>query len=536
MSDLAAGRLKGTLQGYNMLTSVTQNAVNRQLKELYNVSESLRKLEIKTRKGTVTMSATLDPCKVQFRMGTSNKSVTFFMYLKTGFFHWFDEDQEKHKTDIKDWILAFGVNLDLRTMEKSPDHVVERLRQSGVGQPGNYTVEQLFLDFTAADLTHYEERLSHLPDLDWDRAKSDQDRYDIADMRAAFTTYMNKYLTVLSSKDQPENHTIGYIPVFKHNKVYPLPTLTPTSLDFQNYPFVSVAGTRPSEGLTGDAGLNLLLYLEMTDHHSSPNLPLSTSANWVIPGPDNRSVDGCAALSRQIFFEGWILPLLNPINRATFIAADKAEFTSLPFKQFKYGFTRVPPSDMDLSFKWVGMEGKNATFQCQKSSFKEDDGTFGKIKVSTNMNNYIHVPAFPSAQNCAINMSGQSLISVEVYAWPHHVVYTGKLNWSGSLILKAIDSEGKLQMHMEPATPITSITADKKTEVIGDWGFLGPDVNDSLKTDLGGIKISDGLANINNLLSGSYPFYFGQGSVFFMKNPVFNEEADLLIELDYKGV
>lgn len=112
-AGLADRRLSAKIELYDMVTAVTQRGatpvsrpdngltvnylgINSQFAAMHRVEPTLQKMEIKGKK-TVTMSAELGPPKVSLRLGTNDKTVLFYLYLKSGWFRWYDPDEEEIK-------------------------------------------------------------------------------------------------------------------------------------------------------------------------------------------------------------------------------------------------------------------------------------------------------------------------------------------------------------------------------------------------------------------------------------------------------
>ena len=156
-------------------------------------------------------------------------------------------------------------------------------------------------------------------------------------------------------------HTVYNIPRFKKPHVYHVPTIPPTSLTFQFYPFTTTGGKADSDG----SGRNMLLFLETTMGRPLPNLQLNTSSYWVVPGSDGKSPDGAVALSRRIFLEGWLIQKLSIINRSTDVSAAAAivgqdasgyfagyDWTNDNDPHFDYNFRRATAATTANALTW----------------------------------------------------------------------------------------------------------------------------------------------------------------------------------------
>lgn len=100
------------------------------------------------------------------------------------------------------------------------------------------------------------------------------------------------------------------------------PTFLPTDVKFQSYPWIGKPpNNQPISGLTGNAVLNYLCYLEMTDNRPPPTdlsaTYLKIDGNWTDGDTSNvSSMDlGTFCLSKRNFLDRWLLPKLRAMNQ-----------------------------------------------------------------------------------------------------------------------------------------------------------------------------------------------------------------------------
>lgn len=72
-------------------------------------------------------------------------------------------------------------------------------------------------------------------------------------LKITFAAYVQDYITSLKNSDKHDHSIIHYLPKFKKPENYPIPTLPPTDLNFQNLRFVPGA----------EKDNNMLIYLQM---------------------------------------------------------------------------------------------------------------------------------------------------------------------------------------------------------------------------------------------------------------------------------
>lgn len=173
-----------------------------------------------------------------------------------------------------------------------PDHI-----QAALTNPNEF-----LFDFTNADLIS--------PTNGVDKSES---RFDISEeTKTSFYMLIEAYLVILRKKDEdghPAEHSISrYTATARRPDVFTAaPTCAPTSLSFQNLPFVMKDGDEalPEPVLEGEN--TMLVYLQMTDGHKMPNTLLAPSANGVMPPLDETSKlsDGALCLSKASFRGGF---------------------------------------------------------------------------------------------------------------------------------------------------------------------------------------------------------------------------------------
>jgi hypothetical protein len=126
------------------------------------------------------------------------------------------------------------------------------------------------------------------------------------------------------------------------------------------------------------------------------------------------------------------------------------------------------------------------------------------------------------------------------------------MSWNAAFKFKAVADGGGLEVVMDPPIPSAPVVnGGKSFGFFGDLGVSGPDPREQIKSRMSDYNVVPVLNDMNNLFKGtwvSYPiwtvpflthhkqFYFAGAGEFFFKNPVFNREADLMLELQYKGV
>ena len=107
----------------------------------------------------------MDPPTVSFYIPSEIHKVHFCVNLASGKCSWYKIDHTMHpptvivmRADIAKWTLTFTVNLGLDKVNQVPKEIKDKIKF-----PGSYSLSQLLLDFTMADLSSFDPKLSYTP-------------------------------------------------------------------------------------------------------------------------------------------------------------------------------------------------------------------------------------------------------------------------------------------------------------------------------------------------------------------------------------
>ncbi|KJK66656.1 hypothetical protein P875_00127979 [Aspergillus parasiticus SU-1] len=252
-----------------------------------------------------------------------------------------DDDESVTSFSLKNFTIACPIDLALVEIDdESPDY--QRVRNLMGHAPGDYSIRQLFLDFSTAQTNHPDIGDSDfgvwtnddwiLKDMDvptppsgaqptenywrpdgWELGKS-----RVLDAEVLENVQILFQKSIDTKLKEANAGQIGFTAVL--NSGAEDPTFKPTALRFQTYPWSDATGP-VDPGFEGTGRLNYLLYLEMTDSRPLPGGDdeyLNVTGNWT-DGTDP-SQEGIAefasyVLARQRFLDEWFLPRLSKINR-----------------------------------------------------------------------------------------------------------------------------------------------------------------------------------------------------------------------------
>ncbi|KAJ1547480.1 hypothetical protein HK096_002709 [Nowakowskiella sp. JEL0078] len=509
------------MEGFDQIVALSQNNINMSLKHLFlnnpNIYQNL-KIDV-TDEGTMT--AVMNPPTVELIVENEEHKVYFFLNFKSGTFEYWNghgPNSTKDSLSMDGWVFAFKVNLLLSELDKIPDSVNSRIDKNLVDNPDSYSVSQLLLDFQTADLAEYDQEKSKLIGL-------------TPGLEVKQKTYLLMYLTDYIESLKTGSHGIlGYAITVKKPELANLTasSFPPTSLKFQIYPYLS-GGDANAPKIPG-SGYNMLLFLQMTGGRKIPADILNWSGNWIAPSPpSNLMMAGTMAICKQNFWDGLLLPVLEDINKLTVQGANAIFIDAMSLN----------PSDPDLQlhdFSWKSSNKGSLTFDYTKSKEKKYFG--GSEKAENSIDNQI----LWTAGSPVIKISGNANIKISTEEDPTSsfgsVLFeskTANIDWNFTLTLSSVN-DGSLTVNAsEPQVTASSSHELAPTNLFGITFSSGFDkATIELQNNLESkIDIDNITKTIKNTLNGQNKFVFPGGGTFSMKNPLFNDESDLLVELTY---
>ncbi|KAJ5628178.1 hypothetical protein N7490_010406 [Penicillium lividum] len=257
--------------------------------------------------GTMTVGFIPSPRKAQ-------RSLTMIYQV-----NWHDDEDEwfDEVYDMKGWKIAFQLELGLTKLERSHPWFNKLLGQPPPNEKDTLRSRIIVGDYSLNSLVaKFEIKYTALFDLE----KSNFNGADILgerDFKENFTFMINKakatFFNVLH-----ETKTLGYV-LQSSAKPEDKPKLNfvPYRIQYQTYPWSNPAlEMKTTSGLTGDANLNCLLYLETTDGKELPNerfLPYQgnfTDGRLEATYNSEASEFGAFHMSSRNFFDGYLLKKL----------------------------------------------------------------------------------------------------------------------------------------------------------------------------------------------------------------------------------
>lgn len=508
------------LQGFDMVVAITQASMNTQLFALYKAKDTAgqyiikRDLDINLEESGIELTGTIGSPEgggpwIEFGVPGNSRAALFYLPVSSGSLkHWvIDHGKPVQKTiDFTDLTYAFKVNLDLVGIQQDdiknnipiPPVVKQHLANF---TDDLFTVRALFMDFQNADLSAYDKAKSTIPEaLNTVKGISD------------FQSAIENHFTSLSGTKNP--YILGYAIDSKNQNADAgvHPTFVPTGATFSTF-------NDPH-----NSDLNALNFLVMTNKSGLPSAPGAGlfPENWAT----TTEYEGAFVLDSKLLFEEWFLPTIkNSLGLSAPVRSGNKWTLSSNVDE---RITRANAIDYSLGLKWFT----------------------GDLHIHTTGVNSVTVSfESPSRSKAEIDISGS--LRSRRDSW----FYASKLNLSK----ESVYSSSSLDFTMK----ITIIAGDKGQLAFSHKLTMGKPKTASGGTDLGGIievvldkifpvghtvndlitqdsdrlasLLTDGVRNIDaSLQKINARFVMPAGGVFFFKNPQFNAEGDLLMEISYK--
>jgi hypothetical protein len=525
------------LYGVDTVIAIPQWYINANLNQLLlhgktTTGGSLKDINISLSEGNTFLVGTLSSISTIVFVEGSVSKVKFILKFASGTMDYWDimfNPPQKKTADIKN--LQFGFDVDLshagvpagQILPDAVNAAAQKLRNSGLGD-GAFTIQQLFMDFQNAALSQYDPDITVFPEN------------FPASAVGAFPTYLNTYLEMLRKAG---GHILGYAVKVENpgNKTDPVATFPPTQLNFVTNQYQPNNNPKKDE-LKPD--LDCVSYLMMTGADQFPvNLPL-WMGNFIEPSDGANGWMGVMALAKSRFVDDFLLPVLGPLVAAYWTLSDQDGSLDL-----KYAAATGALTANEQGGSWSS--GTLSSHSHVTNTFSNDDVYYNistsvalsvqpeqnKIVITRTTNfdiKYIH---WYGVEGNAVSNEFQTFYSVPLVI---------------TITLLGVN-DGALQVKAESNHP--EINPNKNT-VYGDpygWLITGTngdysiwkDVSDTTDTVVNNavpLAVMEGaLPGIVDAITNALklrPLVFPGGNQLFMANPVFNDECDLLVALQYK--
>ena len=530
-ADAKPKRVSNSLQGYDQIIAVSEDAINAILNTRYSSLLKLAKdKRLRSFKHSIpkhgTIDATLGAPRIQFHVPDNADMVRFFLKFATGSLTYWDgegRDAEEVVQPFRDWTIGFDVSLDMQKLTTVPQEIRDKL---SLAHDQSYSASQIILSLSSAAAAKMNWLISSTPGLT--PAADTQEVF-----KTHFEDYMKLYLSWMSKGTfsvlgyaihaETSDQNVGTAKAPKYVN-YRIQEYAPTTTQFQDY-------HRTSQD---NAGLDALIFLQKIEGTTAPNVSdysPSKAGNWIVGG-----LPVSLAVSKDVFWNAFILDKLQVVNTQSLTLANNIyHWVYVKTATTSTNNTWIISSkDKPTEASWVNGD-TSATYSW--SEFKPDNHTWmsgmSKDEITTKINNEIKWTPGGNAISLSID------IFIHKYVWSQEgevdrqtANFTISLKWSLSITLSTI-VDGGLATHIESTTPVLDI--EKQANSIWDPPNERSDFkSQGEETIKSGFHSDDFKSSLETLLNTQSKFIFLAGAEFFMSNPVFDNNGDILVELSYK--
>lgn len=571
---------------YHQVVAISEDLLNRQLETYYEVEERLHTLVHDM--GGASIDAKLRPSRITIPINEKNERSTIIYHLRISEaeISWVTgsmsiakiksgESPPIRKDKVKDWDIPFTIDLGMEGVKEEERDAVNTMLRI----PGDYSIQRLLLLFGTASLVK-------------DPGIGNMKMSDGSPPPQILKNYLTPFLKEWAVPyNQIENRLAGKIldidastmagkEVFMDDVKLPMlyhaipedpkkvnaiaPTFPPTNLTYQTYQFVRGDQSRPTQ-----SGRNCFVYLEMCGIKDGKPYPLPANTNF---GEDNGNfvtadlapsaqIDGSMCFTRELLIENRIIPHLQPLIKLAElnIISVQADRTKKNHFQWDYSFGNNQIGYEDSYFKLKRQNGTdNLTdwFNNPIGDLKNPDGwrwvnemnrkedkypgTFRDTSISLTGRSIVNLTFKPGLGRLEIR--GCSTMEVDIRsktimykAERSQIAISG--NWGLDLVFSAID-KGNVHIKLQWQTPkFSEWQSPSNNEFNHVEGINGNEVMQQMEKKLTeNIKnVAQYCGNLEKILENQF-FVLSGGGYFFMKNPIFTENADLLVELAYDGI
>ena len=459
----------------------------------------------------------------------SAQKVKFILSFKSGTLDYWDIDQDppvKKQADITGLQYGFDVDLnrsDVQDNQNLPAPVKQRVLDllSNLGQ-GAFTVQQLFMDFENATLSQYDPSATIFPSNFPDSAAT------------AFSDYLRTYLKGLSGAG---GNILGYA-IRVHNpggKDDPVATFPPTDLQFATNRYTPSQSPGPNDWRPD---LDTIDYQMMTGGGTFPtNLPV-WSGNFVVPADDASGWYGAIAMAQQLFVQQFLLPRLSPLVTQYWRLKDRSGSLDI-----NYDTATGALISHGLGGAWNS--GQTSGHSHQTNTWSNDDAYY-------NMTFDVQVNITPGSNQIVIQRNtnfdiefvhwygvegGAAKSRFKVwYAVPLTITVTLQGVQDGNLVVAVASQTTQPDPNIGYGDPYGWLI----TQTDGDssiWQSVSKTMDAMINSAVNAAMPEALLPGITQVITKDLnlsPFVFPGGAQLFMANPMFNNEGDLLLGLQYK--
>ncbi|KAK6351918.1 hypothetical protein TWF718_005061 [Orbilia javanica] len=546
MSDFTTSQIRDTNPSpYDQIFLVTQETVNKAFRRMWAIADPSSPLVTFNYKSHGQhLGGDLDAPQIELNVyGQNNVQLYYHLKFLTGQMElYIDPDSDDTKVfSLVDWDIVFPVVIGSETYKPGDSEYSEHAAKFDGFPNGTFSIAKLFIAASSiSGGATFDQKRSYFGGLDWDNQPGE--------LKENFGMFISKWINTMSDKKE---NILGYSVVGSDpseiNGV--APTFVPTSIDHYNYPWIEPG----SSSTSGQDGLdqNAFCYLTMADFTKPPEI-----AGLTYSGPFVDKDNGATfCMNSNIFWDTWLLPLLQEINMQTMVNPDTpylafANDSGAVYVSCEYhiGNNDSNVSASDSTFAWTrSIDGDGKPSWTWSSSIPPatnevvDENRVWTVSSSETSQSNTTLTFDEGGKK--ISIVGQNTFHFEFHdeaSWGGGSGgFTATTDWHLNFAIGEVN-DGGLQITRIPDPEGVSASTTTGTEFI--YGFYHEDtfidycenVDSSLSYYFDS-NISWITNSLISALQNQNQLVLPGNGVFLMENARFNKRGDLLVDLLYNG-
>ncbi|RYP05956.1 hypothetical protein DL764_003460 [Monosporascus ibericus] len=525
-------RLSASLNAYeggrfDMIVALSQWLLNKSVEVIHNSTPSRQVLNFQDPFYSVGFNnAELLPPQIAIDVASETtdsrgRAIYYLRFGKNGSCT-LRKDSTFVELPTKDWVFAFSVEISLIDIDKNSAEYSEVVGKFGT--PGDYRITRLLANLETADI------ISPI--------MSECTFGDVEDQMqgAVFLSFQILMLNWVTIARQEGHGLLGYSLSVNDQDESQEATFPPTSQQLQAYPHLNEGQSFPVTSVGAAGENNMLVYLNMTQGRSPPSVSkLPYSGNWC-----TTIERGTMAIGNQLFFEQFLLPRLQKFNEASFLEPLTPSLDVKKPLTWLVGFNDTKGSRGASYFQFgiTGNKWPSSTWNWEVTNTKDktrQQNGMGRVWLTHTIDVKNSVRVEPGNHIVRVDHEMKILQHTKLR-------YIGTRSGSSTIRRKVtyhiyLESllEGKLSLRFPGTETI-------ETDIIHEDGFwfdrdYVSDQADNLANELSADQtLATEVSNLSRKIGKQDVFILPGGGYLFMKNPIFNDNADLLTKLEFNGI
>jgi len=534
----AFGAAPVTLDGYHMVVAITEETINFQFELLWRRNVIKKNFVIEDEDSGSTLNATMGAPRVELlSQSEAPRAVLLVLELKSG------EANLKTlrkgqivetKFEVKDWKLAFRVNLDMRYLEqKHSGAVPEEVKRLLQFNSDQFRIRQLFMNFQSLNLASF----------DFDRCTDGEGKK--LGVGATEPILRAIGLSYAKLRDEENPFILGYSIETKTNTSRPLAVFEPTTGTFSTF-------WEPRTGQP-NAGLGCLNFLLMTRGEKLPDDPRAGlfRDNWMRKGAGGSAQeqvgtrDGRMVISAREFEQQYVEGLLLRGIRDAFQFESEMKFSWLDdLETLKANIKRNATSALfddkiAGSFaKAFNSHSKTGLWSAMSYSHVKESDNAGGVEKGRSENRELKACVTRWAEGTSIQMDGAFLWWDSVNTRDIGMIFDDTFEcWIGASVSFTIRISAATDGALHVNVSCGDIVSDKDWQGKAKYALEGKPIMEAFVAR-GESFTKYVMENLKKelvalLATLQMRVILPAGDVFFFKNISFDEDRNVLIDITY---